>query len=940
MRRVLVWTAIIACGGTADLLAQRPLDHDAYEIWRSIDDEIISRDGAWVAYALTLQRGDPELRIRAVSGDTEYTVHRGRDPQFSADSRFVVFRIKPLVDSVRAAKRAKKKEDALPQDSLGVIDLATGEIVRVARVRSFRLPEDAGPWVAYHLMRKRASDDSAQTDSTLVEESDSTRAEPKEDAEVGTILVLRNLATGAEHRYTHVTDYRFAENGSRLALALSSRLGEEDGVVVVSLSGDLDSMRVAGGRGTYKSPRFDEDGRQLAFLTDRDEADRKDPRYALYYWHAGSPEARPVAAMGTDGMVEGWTVSEHRAPEFSHSGERLYFGAAPWVEPPTEDTTLEEDRVKVDIWHWQDPYLQPEQLLQADRERKRDYLAVWDVGRNDIVQLADIDLPEVRIEHGGDVDHAIGESELPYRRERSWDFPTYRDLYVVDVRTGERRLMAERQQDRGFVSPDGRYAWWYSREDNGWMTRPTDGGPAVNVTSAIPYPMYNEEHDAPYPAAPYGAELWTSDARWLLIYDRYDMWAVDPRGRVPPRNVTDGVGRCDSVRFRYVRLDREQETVPLDRPILLAAFHYGDKRSGFYRDHITGDRAPEELVFAMRRFSTPTRADDADRLLLTRQSVEEFPDLWVADVDFRSMRRVSHANPQQGEYRWATVELIEWRSANGTPLQGLLYKPDDFDPSRQYPMMVYFYERSSQNLYAHYPPVPHRSVIRPTFYASRGYVVFIPDIVYRIGYPGQSAVDAVLPGVLEVVRRGFIDEDRIGVQGHSWGGYQIAFMITKTNMFRAAAAGAPVANMTSAYGGIRWGSGRSRMFQYEHTQSRLGGSLWEAPLRYIENSPLFWVDRIETPVLIMHNDEDGAVPWEQGIEFFVALRRLGRPAWLVNYNGEPHWPTSYANKRDWNIRLQQYFDHYLMDVAPPRWLAEGIPATEKGRTLGLELVDP
>ncbi len=206
------------------------------------------------------------------------------------------------------------------------------------------------------------------------------------------------------------------------------------------------------------------------------------------------------------------------------------------------------------------------------------------------------------------------------------------------------------------------------------------------------------------------------------------------------------------------------------------------------------------------------------------------------------------------------------------------------------------------------------------------------------GYPGESAFDCIVPGVLSIVAKGFVDPARIGVQGHSWGGYQIAYLVTKTNIFAAAEAGAPVVNMTSAYGGIRWGTGMSRMFQYERTQSRIGGTLWEKLPRYIENSPLFWADKVETPVLMLHNDEDTAVPWYQGIEYFVALRRLNKPVWMLNYNGEPHGLRKYQNQKDWQLRMQQFFDHYLMDAPAPVWLAEGVPAVKKGRTLGLELV--
>jgi dipeptidyl aminopeptidase/acylaminoacyl peptidase len=334
------------------------------------------------------------------------------------------------------------------------------------------------------------------------------------------------------------------------------------------------------------------------------------------------------------------------------------------------------------------------------------------------------------------------------------------------------------------------------------------------------------------------------------------------------------------------------------------------------------------------------KAEDADVVMLTRSTFREFPDLYITDPTFRSFDRISDANPQQAEYRWGTSELVDWRSVNGEPLQGILYKPDGFDPSKKYPMMVYFYERLSDNVNNYVTPAAGGSSVNIAFYVSRGYLVFTPDIPYRIGYPGESAMNAVVPGVLELIDQGYVDQERIGVQGHSWGGYQIAYMITKTNLFAAAEAGAPVANMISAYGGIRWSSGMSRMFQYEKTQSRLGGTLWEAPMRFIENSPIFWADKVETPLLMMHNDEDGAVPWYQGIEYFVALRRLDRPVWMLNYNGEDHGLRQEKNRKDWAIRMQQFFDHYLMDSPAPVWMVDGIPAIQKGENMGLELIAP
>lgn len=242
-------------------------------------------------------------------------------------------------------------------------------------------------------------------------------------------------------------------------------------------------------------------------------------------------------------------------------------------------------------------------------------------------------------------------------------------------------------------------------------------------------------------------------------------------------------------------------------------------------------------------------------------------------------------------------------------------------------MLVYIYEKLSQNINHFVDPRPGHS-INISYYVSNGYLVFTPDIVYTIGYPGQSALKCVLPGVQAIVDRGYVDESRIGIQGHSWGGYQVAYMITQTNRFRAVEAGAPVANMTSAYDEIRWGPGLPRQFQYERTQSRIGGSLWEYPMRFIDNSPVFFADRVKTPAMILSNDADDAVPWYQGIEFYLALRRLGKESYLFNYHGEPHHLEKRVNQKDYTMRMQEFFDYYLKDGPKPAWMDHGIPYLE------------
>ncbi|HQY12842.1 MAG TPA: prolyl oligopeptidase family serine peptidase, partial [Ferruginibacter sp.] len=307
-----------------------------------------------------------------------------------------------------------------------------------------------------------------------------------------------------------------------------------------------------------------------------------------------------------------------------------------------------------------------------------------------------------------------------------------------------------------------------------------------------------------------------------------------------------------------------------------------------------------------------------------------------ATADLKMLAQLSDVASQQKEYNWLGVELVKWKMFDGRMSEGLLFKPENFDPKKKYPVIFYFYERNADGLYAYRAPAPSASTVNIAWFVSNGYLVFDPNIYYKDGEPGPSAYNSVVSAAKYLSKMPWVDSARMAIQGQSWGGYQVAYLITKTNMFRAAWAGAPVANMTSAYGGIRWGSGLNRQFQYEHTQSRIGANLWQRQDLYLKNSPLFSADKVNTPLVIMHNDADGAVPWYQGIEYFTALRRLGKKVWMLQYNGEDHNLVERKNRKDLSIRLSQFFDYYLKDAKPAKWIRAGLPATEKGKDWGLD----
>lgn len=931
---LLYLTFVVALAEPVAAQDTRPLDHDDYARWNRIQSDVLSKDGRWLAYRLVPGEGDATLTVQSLRDDQHLTVERGAQPRFTADARYLVAMIEPMESVVDSLRAEGARDDAMPDDSLAIVDLSDFSVTRIADVMSYRLSEEADGWMAYRL--EEDDGDGGDEEEDEAEEGPEEGGDDEDDEaprlDDGTTLVVRTLASGAERRFDYAVGYAFAADGSLLYYTASGEEGAADGVYRVGTSGGGDA--VVGGEGRYVRLAV-ADGGAVAFLSDRDDRATEAPDFALYTASDDGMAAVRVAS-GASALPSGWAPSEHGEIDFSESGGRVFFGTRPAPEPDPENPVPEHERVEVDIWNWKDPHLQPMQKVRATQERERTYQAMVDLASGRVMQIATEDIPQVEVGRDGDGSIALGTSDLPYRQLVSWD-GFYSDLYAIDLEDGSRSLVAEMVRGGGDLSPDERYVTRWDGFDLTWYAIDVETGASVDLTAALDVPVHDVLDDHPDALRPYGAAGWTEGDEAFLVYDEFDIWAIDPTGRAAPRNVTEGAGRASDTRFRYLDMDREDPVVPFDEEVLLTSFGVHSKASGVYRDRFDGNRRPEALIEGDARYASARKADDADVVTFTRSTFQEFPDLWVTELDFDDPSKVTAANPQQSEYSWGTAEIVEWTSNDGIELQGILYKPDGFDPAEKYPMMVYFYERSSDGLHQYTVPAPGSSSINRSFYVSRGYLLFVPDIPYRIGYPGESAVDAVVPGVASLIDQGFVDRDRIGVQGHSWGGYQIAYMVTRSDIFAAAEAGAPVSNMTSAYGGIRWASGMSRAFQYERTQSRIGGSLWDETLRYIENSPIFTVDKIRTPVLMMHNDEDGAVPWYQGIELFVAMRRLGKPVWMLNYNGEAHGLRQEHNQKDWAIRMQQFFDHYLMDQPLPVWMDEGVPAILKGETLGLEL---
>lgn len=958
-------------------MLKRPITHADFDAWRSIATPVLSRDGKWLVYSVQPQDGDGELVLRELATGKErretvgilpppQTTPNEENPDapseprairvvFSSDSQYLVASTFASKADTVAARKARKKPTDMPKGGLLIIKLDDGfggVSQRVADVKSFQVPLKGGAWVAY---LKEAKVEAAKTAAAKAEEktkSDDVEFEdqsrparaatpadsdaPKKD--YGTELVLRNLATGIERQFADVLETTFARDGRTLFFNVASKAETNNGMYAVTPQDAAAAVPLLIGKGKYTKLAWNREQTQVVFLSDRDDvmADVKDriAQFKVYQWLRGSSLANVLVTSVFKGFPADRVVSDKGVLAYTRDGKKLLVSATLPDKLPRKMADLPTDDVKVnaDLWRWNDDVVQPMQKVRATQDKNRSYRGVYDFAAATYVQLGDETLRNVSLSDDGQA--ALGTDDSAYRKLVD-HVGFFNDVYVINPDTGARKLAVKKRLDSANIAqnqwaPNGARVLMFA--DKNWQVLDTKDGSIKNLSIKLKVALQNEEHDRTTPAAAYGTAGWTSDSQSVLVYDRFDVWQLFVDGRAA-RNLTQGAGRKAGLRLRLqpiepIEEDNEERGIDVKKPLVLRGENLNTRATGFYRTTFDGAAPPQQLLAGDKNYRYLGRALDANLLLVTGSKFNEFPEIHTTNANFTNIEKVTNVGTQMAAYTWGAGELMAFNNAKGVPLKAAVYKPENFDPRKKYPLMVYIYERVSQDVHSFVNPTPSNGVNR-SLYVSNGYVVLMPDIAYTIGKPGQSAMDAVMPAIDKLVAQGFIDEKAIGIQGHSWGGYQIAWMVTQTNRFRAAEAGAPVGNMTSAYSGIRWGTGLPRQFQYEQQQSRIGKNLQEAPALYIENSPVFYANKVKTPLLILHNDADDAVPWYQGIELFLALRRHEKEAYLMNYNGQLHNLRRRADQKDFALRMHQYFDHFLKGAAAPEWMTKGISYNER-----------
>ncbi len=898
--------------------------------WKRIQQPMISGDGQWFVYRLSPNEGDSEVVIRSMKDGKEQRFAIGeiptaaagpggpppaaaRDLQVSEDSKWAAFLVYPTQKETKALQKQKKPAQA----KLTLVELATGNKKEFEKIRRFAFGGERSAAIAMYRYAPQAAPSGPPAPG----------APANDDKPQGADLLVYGLRTEGELNFGNVSDFAFDKKGNWLAWLIDAQdkagnavqaMNMETGAIV-----PLDSAKA-----TYKGLTWTENGDALATMRGVEDKAWEDKLYTVVAFRNFSAKSEKIVfdPSNDKSFPAGMTVSPNRNPYWMADLSAVVFGIHE-MRPKKKGDADAKPESKSDndptlpdmvIWNWKDTRLQPMQQVQETQDRNFSFVAAYRPGDHKFVRLADDELRQVNITT--DYKYAMGTDIRNYELESNLDGLRFEDIYAVNPATGERKLALKHARDVFGMSPDGTQVLYY--EDGAFFTYDLVNGKSYNITKQIPAEFVNTEDDHNMVKPPRRPMGWSKDSSAVLLSDGWDIWKAPAHGG-PGVNLTVN-GKKDKIRYETrFRLDADEKGVDLSQPQYFTAFGEFTKKGGVGVVR-PGSAGITMLHFDDAHYQNVLKAKHADVYLYTRETPKEYPDYYASNAKLEAGPKITDANPQQKNFLWLSgVRVIDYTSDKGDKLQGALYLPANYQPGKTYPMITYIYEKLTQgtNNYA----FPTYNGFNISVYTSNGYAVLTPDIVYKVNDPGMSAVWCLVPAVKAAVATGVVDPKRVALHGHSWGGYQTSFTVTQTNIFHAAIAGAPLTDMIAMYNAIYWNTGSANQPIFEASQGRFTSGPWDNLEAYQRNSPVYHAKNVQTPLVILHNDKDGAVDWTQGIEYFNTLRRLGKPVVLLQYKGENHGLRKPENMKDYTVRMKEFFDYQLMDRQPPKWWTEGVP---------------
>lgn len=882
--------------------------------FKSIKKTVMSDDGKWLAYNVAPDRGDGYLVIKNTKDTSakEIQIERGDNPNIAANGSYLALNKLPKFIDQENSKAEKEK----PKNDLLLVDLSNGNIEEIGQSNSFNISND-GKWLTYKAYSDKKPDE-------------------KSKRIVGENLYLRNIKSKAEILIKDVSDFMIDSSANYIIYSVATSTGKNNGIFFRELNKEYAPETTIQKDSNYYfgNITWNIQSQKLAYLAGKlDSATSKPAKLALKV--CDFKNNYKVTELVKEDFLTSWFLPNTNRLEFTKNGNLLYFGIKPESDKvPEKDDKADKKKIKEEdlynmekiaedaqmwTWHYNDPTIVTQQKIDWKQKKDRTFFAVYDLV-NSKMQM-DTTINSSNVVKNENENFVLLTDDAPYQKEITWK-GWYFDVYNFNLKTGEKKLVYKYLNYRASLSPDGKFTALFDTKK--WYIHNNETNITTEVSSKLNIAFHDLDNDVPKEPDPYGFASWmqnTNNSYSALVYDEFDIWGFNCN-TFDATNITNQIGRNTQTQYRIAYRDRNKDFITNNDLILLNGFSKIDKSTNLASFEMQSKSILNKLD-GEKNYAFRMKPEFSNEILYTKQSFEEFPDYWTADLKLSNPIKVSDVNPEMKDFIWGTTHLTKWANSKGDSLEGYYVLPDNYDPKKKYPVVIYFYEQMSQDKNRFIQP---SNLHRPCFqvYLGDEYVIFLPDVKYYNPHPGQSSLDALVSGSRHLANIGIADSNKIGIWGHSWSGYQGAYIVTQTDFFKACVSGAPVGNMTSAYSGIRLGSGLARQFQYEQQQSRIGGSLIDSLDRYIENSPVFFADKMNTPTLIMFGDDDDAVPYPQGIELYLAFRRYNKPAIMLQYEGEPHHLKKYPNKVDYTIKMKEFYDHFLQGKPAPSWLTKGV----------------
>ncbi len=941
----------------------KPMDWKDISSWRSIStfNVNLSGDGQWVAYPLHTREGNGELIIKKVNDTLQRKYPIGgasfASYSFSEDGKWLAYKEASGYKEIQEAAKTPGKQLF---DKLFLVELASGKKTEFERATSFSFNNKMSSHLAVTIAKERT-------------------------ATGGSDILIVELATGKVQNIGNAGEHAFNKTGDHLAYTIDAANKSGNGIYLRHVLSQQTSV-LDNDKATYRSIVWTEEGDAFALLKLlEDKAYKTEKGVVIGVKNIGKGNTVSIYDPSKDSIhfTKGNTISKNRRPYWAEDRNRLFFGIAPLElvkkeEKKETDSTKKEtvslqaeeaklEKIKSDtsiksvedlkkalarldaekakpvaapaakndakkpdmiIWHWEDKRLQSRQQVMENSDKNFTYLGLYDVTANKFVQVNDSSIRSLTV--FPKQQYAIASDERDYELDMNLDGQSYSDIYVVDLKTGSKSLFEKKFYLPSFYSrpqpsPDG-VNFLYGKDGHYYVYNLATKN-TVNITADVPTSFINTEddHNVEKPLTPVIG--WSSDSKSILIRDLWDIWQVPANGKGNAVNLTQN-GAATKTRYGRYMIDYEEKGIDLKKTVYVSLYGDRNKKSGIGKLEPGKNGVKpgvQTLIWDDLRVGSFSKAKNAGVFLYAKEKYNQPTEFFAGTEQLASAKQVTENAPDRHKYVWSSgVQLVDYVSDKGDSLQGALFLPAGYEKGKKYPTVIYYYEKMSQSLHSYSNPDFPGGGWNPSLYTSNGYAVFMPDIVYKMDDPGMSAVWCVLPGVKAAIKTGVIDENKMGLQGHSWGGYQTAFLVTQTNLFKAAAPGAPLTNMISMYDLIYWNSGGGNMSIFEASQGRFKGAPWENWESYQRNSPIYHVKNVKTPILLLHNDKDGAVDFTQGIEFYNALRRLKKPIVMITYKGENHGIVKLENRKDYAVRMMEFFDHHLKGSPAPDWLQQGI----------------